>query len=1358
MKNKNMGKGVVFCIILLFIGTSMVPGISESIKEEYDDVHYEHLSTAKQLVVADRFEPYVEMSQSMELSFSNNKALSGSSENYHNLLRDNYVTSNSGDREVVWQWAVSAGGSSTDIGYGVAVDSSGNAYITGYFRGSASFGPFTLTSAGSADVFVAKLSENGGGNQPDLTVTDIIIPNYMVENQHYTIKATIQNIGTAPAEYNFKIQFLHMGPYDSNWTILSTQNIYQLNPGQTITRQTTWTPNIAGTHLFKVITDVYDDIPESNEDNNHMITSGLVLPTIQNYPSVNYNSDTQTVNINAKFYNTIQKIYIKTGTATWGIYDQAGTLFLTGQLTFNTGMDQWRAHNIYVGSLNNGELYTVKFSWGSYILYETIDFLKTSGYCVVEGYVRNRATNYPIAGAIVRLYYPWYTFIFGMPPKATALTNSQGYYSFGTISAQSTTFSMLSVTSSNYIPRTHALITESDTIHEINFLLTDNNEDIFPHLLTPLETSIHNTMDGTVTKAISMNHNLYGILNPDPEEQWLWEALDIAGSVMVSGAKDMGTVKQLATSTFRQTLQETLKQAAVNKLAEKIPELITNAILDTALQNLIEHYSKEIIDRPWLESQGPYIASWDLVTTLHQQFKTEAEGKTIPDTFSFSRADSAVLSLSNQLQSIYGRDIIIVPFNLENPRPIHFPNALQGFLDAKSHFEMVSNTGRVFIIAKLVCGIIAVGLIVSGVGAPAGLVLLGIGLGLGTTALGIYEEIGAKPNAFLNCGFAIGSWGKDLYIYPSVMYDAKDFLLTEVDNPFYLNKNNNFNSQLNVYGFPDILHTPWNGKIFEGLFDIQVKNTGNVETDIFLNIDGIWITKKDVSVNQQININNIDFVIPPFKLSDLFVPRQLKIEAYSGVSIHPKESITKHYQIIPSSTLRSDGYLSLSTDKKQLTIDEYMDLLSTESSLIDDYLCVVNPYFEVNFTVGNDIRSVDFYLSYPIGTPVTLSVFDQQGKRIGNNFSTGGIDVQFIGSYNGLKNNPQIITIPDAAGETFTVLVQLDMMYSDDETYHVKLDAFETPFRAVVLGVSPEEVVLTAATGTNISVPVMLGEIGGYEPLFNVSAGITDLEYEGVVLSCVSDPLVDIGLMLPGTDSVASFVFEIPGDAPEGEYIGMITVDAGNAVSLDVLVRIQVSNPPEQPMMPSGPSIGVEQKSYTYETVSVDPEGGPVYYKWSWGDGRGTDWLGPFYSGATATASYMWQDEGKYEVRVLAKDQYGLVSDSSDALLVHIINESILTTALFIGLVRNLERGDDFSSFNVEILLLVELSPFYVDLYLNIHNEVFVVSNEYIGILLPNFVIGRFNFMMGSESPSMIRHPSLRDRFFNRRKWNPLNQ
>ena len=79
---------------------------------------------------------------------------------------DIYVAKYDASGDLVW--AKRAGGPDPfgDSGRGIAVDGSGNSYVTGFFYGLATFGPgetneTTLTSAGSADIFVAKY-----GNQP----------------------------------------------------------------------------------------------------------------------------------------------------------------------------------------------------------------------------------------------------------------------------------------------------------------------------------------------------------------------------------------------------------------------------------------------------------------------------------------------------------------------------------------------------------------------------------------------------------------------------------------------------------------------------------------------------------------------------------------------------------------------------------------------------------------------------------------------------------------------------------------------------------------------------------------------------------------------------------------------------------------------------------------------------------------------------------------------------------------------------------------------------------------------------------------------------------------------------------------
>jgi len=60
-------------------------------------------------------------------------------------------------------WAQSFGGGNVDAGYGIgiAVDASNSSYTTGYFGGTMTVGNTTLTSAGSGDIFMIKLDPDG---------------------------------------------------------------------------------------------------------------------------------------------------------------------------------------------------------------------------------------------------------------------------------------------------------------------------------------------------------------------------------------------------------------------------------------------------------------------------------------------------------------------------------------------------------------------------------------------------------------------------------------------------------------------------------------------------------------------------------------------------------------------------------------------------------------------------------------------------------------------------------------------------------------------------------------------------------------------------------------------------------------------------------------------------------------------------------------------------------------------------------------------------------------------------------------------------------------------------------------------
>lgn len=60
------------------------------------------------------------------------------------------------------QWVTQIGGAGTDNGLEIKTDAAGNTYMTGSFTSSITFGESTLTSAGGADIFLAKFNKDGG--------------------------------------------------------------------------------------------------------------------------------------------------------------------------------------------------------------------------------------------------------------------------------------------------------------------------------------------------------------------------------------------------------------------------------------------------------------------------------------------------------------------------------------------------------------------------------------------------------------------------------------------------------------------------------------------------------------------------------------------------------------------------------------------------------------------------------------------------------------------------------------------------------------------------------------------------------------------------------------------------------------------------------------------------------------------------------------------------------------------------------------------------------------------------------------------------------------------------------------------
>jgi hypothetical protein len=100
-----------------------------------------------------------------------------------------------------------------------------------------------------------------------------------------------------------------------------------------------------------------------------------------------------------------------------------------------------------------------------------------------------------------------------------------------------------------------------------------------------------------------------------------------------------------------------------------------------------------------------------------------------------------------------------------------------------------------------------------------------------------------------------------------------------------------------------------------------------------------------------------------------------------------------------------------------------------------------------------------------------------------------------------------------------------------------------------------------------------------------------------------------------------------------------------------IIANFTLSNqPPNTPGKPNGPAQGKIKQTYTYTAVTTDVDGDQISYQFDWGDGSMSEWVGPFNSGVTASASHTWTKKGNYGIKVKAKDSHGAESAWSESL------------------------------------------------------------------------------------------------------------
>ncbi|MFZ2471216.1 MAG: SBBP repeat-containing protein [Methanothrix sp.] len=102
-------------------------------------------------------------------------------------------------------------------------------------------------------------------------------------------------------------------------------------------------------------------------------------------------------------------------------------------------------------------------------------------------------------------------------------------------------------------------------------------------------------------------------------------------------------------------------------------------------------------------------------------------------------------------------------------------------------------------------------------------------------------------------------------------------------------------------------------------------------------------------------------------------------------------------------------------------------------------------------------------------------------------------------------------------------------------------------------------------------------------------------------------------------------------------------------------LNVTINTPPNTPTIPSGQASGIPGTSYSYSTSASDPDGDQVKYTFDWGDGTNS-MTSLVNSSTVASASHTWTNTGIYQVKAKATDSKGLDSEWSNTINVSILN------------------------------------------------------------------------------------------------------
>ncbi|MFA5060837.1 MAG: GLUG motif-containing protein [Candidatus Pacearchaeota archaeon] len=523
--------------------------------------------------------------------------------------------------------------------------------------------------------------------------------------------------------------------------------------------------------------------------------------------------------------------------------------------------------------------------------------------------------------------------------------------------------------------------------------------------------------------------------------------------------------------------------------------------------------------------------------------------------FDFSKARKIIGDQITQIEGLYSSENIhLLPNSEESPFSWTFIQQYDNY--KKAHGDLLDGEGAkkvgfsVSVAAGVVTGVIT-GLATSASGPVA--VASGIAVGVGTftkiqaTLIPfnyIIDGVGVATSMIAGQSyvFAASEWTLDLIRTPQTYDQIISFLEKESQEPYYLNKNNSFDSEVSIEIYPDEiedgkgiyylithpyssgltgnslvmeeatinvrnLYTPAETRVFSQTQLLEESGWGNNKRKIFSFLGGNYFSE-DLSMGEEVTK---DITFQAIEKSFTIDAQVLVVQVFSGPFQTAIEK--EHFLIVPrvieylpysskgGSAIRSLE-IPVREKEKQLTIRDYLgyaqnvidikDVDSSEFSTFggsfdgngDIVLDRENPEFEFEYTAG-DLYGAEFQLFYPFGTDVDLQVCEND-SCIGFNQLTGQEEIGFPGTYSGKYTMPEVIYIPQVKNKTYKIKAIL-VKENSDMPVQVKMSVLEEPFRPALLSIYPSAINEVFLKQEKFNLSFSISEIGGQKPLENVS-------------------------------------------------------------------------------------------------------------------------------------------------------------------------------------------------------------------------------------------------------------------------------